>query len=84
MAKGSRFFLRWYNRSMTMWAAKCKKCGKLAAVRPSKSAGRQLDLRNPSEKIEKLACPHCGAVNDFLGSDLEEVLAYIGRSQPKS
>jgi len=67
-----------------MWAAKCKKCGKLSAVRPSKSAGRELELRNPSEKFEKLACPHCSAVNDFLGSDLEEVLAYIDPAQPKS
>jgi phage FluMu protein Com len=65
------------------WAAKCKKCGKHAAVRPSRSTVTRLELRNPSEKI-KLVCPHCYAVNDFLGSDLEEVQAYIRRSQPKS
>jgi phage FluMu protein Com len=65
------------------WAAKCKKCGKQAAVRPSRSTGTHLELGNPSEKI-KLVCPHCYAVNDFLGSDFEEVQAYIRRSQPKS
>ena len=56
------------------WAAKCKKCRKQAAVRPSKSAGLKI----------KLECPHCHAVNDFRGSDFEEVLAYIHRSQQKS
>jgi hypothetical protein len=55
-----------------MWAAKCKSCGKLSGVRPSKSVGKQLDLANPSEKI-KAKCPHRGYVNDFLGSDLVEV-----------
>jgi phage FluMu protein Com len=65
------------------WAAKCKKCGKQAAVRPSRSTGTHLELRNPSGKV-KLVCPHCYAVNDFLGRDFEEVQAYIRRSQPKS
>jgi hypothetical protein len=65
------------------WAAKCKKCGKQAAVRPSKFVGRGREPRNPSERI-KLECPHCHAVNDFLERDFEEVLAYSHRSQQKS
>jgi hypothetical protein len=65
------------------WAAKCKKCGKQAAVRPARATGTHRKLGKRSEKI-KLVCPHCYAVNDFLGSDFEEVQAYIGRSQLKS
>jgi hypothetical protein len=55
-----------------VWATKCGRCKKDFAVRPSKSAGAQLDMRTPSEKI-KSQCYHCGHWNDLLGSDLEEV-----------
>jgi DNA-directed RNA polymerase subunit RPC12/RpoP len=66
------------------WVAKCKKCGKEAGIRPSTSVGNQLEMASPSEEIKGAKCPHCGAKNDFRGSDLREVLAYVVPSPPPS
>jgi phage FluMu protein Com len=65
------------------WTAKCKNCGKLSTV-PKPTGIRRI----PGEKSE-LKCPHCGAVNEFGGSDVvaeflnsypKEVLAYVPKS----
>jgi phage FluMu protein Com len=64
------------------WVAKCKKCGKDSGIRPSQSAGPQLDMAKPSEKLE-VECPHCKAKNTFYGTDLRGVPAYI-LSSPRS
>jgi hypothetical protein len=58
------------------WVARCKKCSKDSGIRPSLSAGPQLDMATPSEKI-KAKCPHCQFENEFDGTDLREVPAYI-------
>ena len=65
------------------WAAECKKCKKLSGIRPSKSQGPQIDLRNPSEQL-KATCPRCGFVNDFVGSDFQEVEPYKLAVPPQS
>jgi len=66
-----------------IWAAECKKCGKLSGVRESKSTPGQIDMPTPSEKIQR-KCPHCGAKNVFLGSDLKEVAASVVAGPPQS
>jgi phage FluMu protein Com len=65
------------------WVARCKKCGKDSGIRPSLSAGPQLDMAIPSEKI-KAKCPHCQFENEFDGTDLREVPAYISSTTPPS
>ena len=65
------------------WVAKCQKCGKDSGIRPSLSAGPQLDMATPSEKI-KAKCPHCQFKNEFRGAELREVAAYIVPSPPQS
>jgi DNA-directed RNA polymerase subunit RPC12/RpoP len=65
------------------WVAKCNNCGKESAIRPSQSAGVQLDMATPSEKINA-ECPHCKFKNEFRGADLREVAAYIAPSPPQS
>jgi hypothetical protein len=66
-----------------VWAAECKKCGRMAVIRPSVSFGDKIDLVTPSEKIPR-ECPHCGFKNDFLGGDLKEVAAAVVSGPPPS
>jgi hypothetical protein len=59
-----------------VWAAKCKTCGRLSAVRDSVTGGRRIEFPDPY-RMTKVECPHCKAENGFSDAELTEIPAEI-------